>query len=963
MTMRRPSKAVLRTKSSLHQSFYKQSRYKQQQQQQQQVEEEDDVDDSEGNIDRNDDKLDYIDVKEVEDENDISFTFDQVDGKLEFSFRNENPSLAQSAKDDRRVSVVDSVVEMKNQRKSNTKVAFEEYSECSSSTSDIGSKKTNHQFVTRLSGCKDTVLTLSYHQSGGGIVSKIIISSCSDGSIVVWHAIMNTVLYYLTGHVQPIHALVVTPKHEMSGDYLVSGCDGGKIIVWDLDTGLQVRNIGIDSDRIGEKGVSCMTIRKHSQCKDTLLIVGYSTGNIHIWDFVNGTLIFSLQGHQNLVTAISIVEKKSQRAEKGDDFFIVSSSLDKVIHVYDLQEQGTSVTEKILHMYYSKINSYRSREKKNSKKSSKTNKSFYHVADDGTLDENDEEGKLLEPLRKFTGHEGGVRKFIVRPKQSSRNCGHYIISCGDDCTVRYWDVECNAEVRVLRGHSRRVSDMCIREITLSASCLANLGVHQSFLLITASLDRTVVIWDGISGEALRCLQGHHSEVYSLCLVEKDFGKFNIVSGASNGDVIVWNIDCQHDINTVKLTKKSQSLSMEHISSRDIDAAGIAMSLDSKVLISTCHRELNVDDISAKDDFMDDSLYSYVTCNYGSSSIQVYEGEGGQKVLKVCREFSVTPETSDNFDNDPPSERLHVTSLATMSSKHLRISADCDFFIVVGFSNGDVNLMLNSDGRVVKSLKEDLSNDESQDLLEQNSSVIGICPCSSALGDGKEKSFQSHILFSCGDGTVMIWDVNSGIVINCFRDYEENISSLAVLDINFALLDSLVDGGIRYSMMKGQKNDFDYGIVTGSMVGVIKVWKYNIIGDGWVQCFEISTSIEDPHHGGCGISSLGVLCNDFSIDGQTSPIRNLGHFFLVAGYVDGSVNIWDIEGKCIVMMLEEKHAKDLSYQGMNFEYAVTDVSVSKKHNGYEIVCGRCDRIMRIWNNIDINNVPGTLSYDV
>jgi hypothetical protein len=84
-----------------------------------------------------------------------------------------------------------------------------------------------------------------------------------------------------------------------------------------------LRRLGFTDDTSESDGATSLAIRKHSQCKKILAVIGHLGGAIHIWNFEENILMFSLQRHANMVTKVSILEKKSEWNEKEDDVFII----------------------------------------------------------------------------------------------------------------------------------------------------------------------------------------------------------------------------------------------------------------------------------------------------------------------------------------------------------------------------------------------------------------------------------------------------------------------------------------------------------------------------------------------------------------------------------------------------------------------------------------------------------------
>jgi WD40 repeat protein len=101
--------------------------------------------------------------------------------------------------------------------------------------------------------------------------------------------------------------------------------------------------------------------------------------------------------------------------------------------------------------------------------------------------------------------------------------GRLAISCGDDNTLRLWDVKSATCRAVFSGHSASVADVCIgRDGRLAAS---------------ASEDGTVRIWDLYEGKCRWKCVGHSAGVTSVRLTSD--GQ-HLVSGAWDGTVRIWD---------------------------------------------------------------------------------------------------------------------------------------------------------------------------------------------------------------------------------------------------------------------------------------------------------------------------------------------------------------------------------------------------------------------------------------
>lgn len=99
------------------------------------------------------------------------------------------------------------------------------------------------------------------------------------------------------------------------------------------------------------------------------------------------------------------------------------------------------------------------------------------------------------------------------------------IQPGNPCVVGVWDLETNARIGTLRGHSGR----SVWDIAYSA---------DGSRIVTAGDDQVIRIWDATTMDEIVQLRGHTSYVWSL--VFRPDGT-QLISGSGDGTVRVWDI--------------------------------------------------------------------------------------------------------------------------------------------------------------------------------------------------------------------------------------------------------------------------------------------------------------------------------------------------------------------------------------------------------------------------------------
>ncbi|KAF7333332.1 WD40 repeat-like protein [Mycena venus] len=102
--------------------------------------------------------------------------------------------------------------------------------------------------------------------------------------------------------------------------------------------------------------------------------------------------------------------------------------------------------------------------------------------------------------------------------------GTHIVSGSEDKTVRIWDVITGTELQRLQGHSD-----CVGSVEFSPD-----GTH----IVSGSDDKRVHIWDVIAGTKLRTMHGHSDTVRSVAFSPD--GK-HVVSGSTDRTVRIWDV--------------------------------------------------------------------------------------------------------------------------------------------------------------------------------------------------------------------------------------------------------------------------------------------------------------------------------------------------------------------------------------------------------------------------------------
>ncbi|HVS36957.1 MAG TPA: c-type cytochrome domain-containing protein [Gemmataceae bacterium] len=124
-----------------------------------------------------------------------------------------------------------------------------------------------------------------------------------------------------------------------------------------------------------------------------------------------------------------------------------------------------------------------------------------------------------ESVLTFPDHQAPVYGVAIKPD------GKTGFSAGDDNQVRAWNTQGDQAAKQTRtsgGHGKTITKLVV--------------VPKQPLLVTASADDTVRIWNEDNGSAVKTLSGHTDYVYALA-VSPDGTQ--IASGSFNGEVKIW----------------------------------------------------------------------------------------------------------------------------------------------------------------------------------------------------------------------------------------------------------------------------------------------------------------------------------------------------------------------------------------------------------------------------------------
>ncbi|KAI9706487.1 MAG: hypothetical protein M1836_003493 [Candelina mexicana] len=279
-------------------------------------------------------------------------------------------------------------------------------------------------------------------------------------------------------------------------------------------------------------GVMCL------QFDDNILATGSYDATIKIWDIDSGEEVRTLRGHGSGIRCLQF-----------DDTKLISGSMDRSLKVWNWRtghciSTYTGHSGGIISLHFDST-----------------------LLASGSMDKTVKiwnfEDKSTALLR---GHTDWVN--AVKLDSASRT----VFSASDDCTVRLWDLDTRACIKVFDGHVGQVQQVLLLppEFEVEPGCLdlsdgdgasssgglddevdsstcktqtvPPCGINLSGgrpnpprYMLTGALDSTIRLWDVSSGKCLRTFFGHVEGVWALAA-----DTLRVVSGAEDRMVKVWD---------------------------------------------------------------------------------------------------------------------------------------------------------------------------------------------------------------------------------------------------------------------------------------------------------------------------------------------------------------------------------------------------------------------------------------
>jgi WD40 repeat protein len=464
----------------------------------------------------------------------------------------------------------------------------------------------------------------------------------------------------------------------------------------------------------------------------------------------------------------------------------------------------------------------------------------------------------LEPpggpmLRTLRGHTEGIVTVAVTPD------GQHVISGSRDKTVKVWEFISGREVYTLSGHEARVSSVSV--------------TPDGKYIFSGSWDNTIKMWDLAKGLEIPTLIGHPEGITSLAVTPN--GKY-VVSGSADNTLKVWEAANGREVYALKghearVTAVSVSPDGQYI---------ISGSWDNTIKVWEVQSGLDVRTLEGHSDGISSLAVTpngkYIISGSRDNTIKVWDIYTGQEVRTLLGNESRVIAIAVTPDGQ------HIISGARDNTiKVWEIDSGREIRTLKGHTNWVWALAVTPDGQHIISgawdhtLKVwDMTNDFKVPTKKGHTkwvSAVAVTP------DGQ------FVVSGSGDSTLKVWDLVDRRELHELKGHKSRIISMALTP----------DGQC---------------IVSGSRDNTLKVWE--------------------------ATSGQEVL----TLKGHTSPISKVvitpDGQHIISGSVDETLIVWKMSDGQAVHILEG-HTSPIS-------------AVAVTPNGQHIISGSGDKTMKVWD---------------
>lgn len=323
---------------------------------------------------------------------------------------------------------------------------------------------------------------------------KWIISGSQDKTILIWDTQTGKILKKMESP-RPIHSVSLHPQKS----YVVSSGRGPEVQVWSVDAAREITH------PVGHRG-KILSL----DSKGILATVG-SDDTCRLWDLKNGMESGVLEWSKSRVRCVSLSPSGQKAVIAGEDHVARVWDLPEQKVILHFEEHKEAITAVEYHPRLERI-----------------------VSTDLAGEVHIWDGESGTPLAQTNPGLGSIYAAKFFPSGE-----FFVLGCEKNTTLVADSQNC-VEFARFEGHSSPIREICIT---------------SDEKVVTFSLDYTLRVWDGGSGQEIHCFKLEKSRINGLVTL----GNSMIVSGDEEGWLRFWNLKHNTEVHKIHLSEPILSL--------------------------------------------------------------------------------------------------------------------------------------------------------------------------------------------------------------------------------------------------------------------------------------------------------------------------------------------------------------------------------------------------------------------